>query len=108
MQKIYGYSDDLIELEGDITKEIPHDTYRSCYLLFSTGTVLKTNFYNGYWRFTAIKEGRSEISYSYEKPNSEIVYLRSERIDWVIVCTNIIKADGFEGSPLDRFMSCVQ
>ncbi len=52
--KVYGSSDDLIEIEGDCREEFNHydsSDEESSYLVFSDGTVLKV-FYNseGIWK----------------------------------------------------------
>ena len=59
--KIYGASDDLIEIDGDIRDEIGmYDTSeeRPCWLNLSDGTKMKV-FYDkeGVWRTVIVKEG---------------------------------------------------
>jgi hypothetical protein len=56
---IYGASDDLIELEGDISEEFSYDDDHTNYVAFSDGTVLTINYGNdgGFWRINRIVTG---------------------------------------------------
>ena len=57
MLTVTGYSDDLIEIEGDITEEIdvPYNDQNG-YIAFSDGTLLKV-VYDGLWRFFIVNQG---------------------------------------------------
>lgn len=44
MLKIYGASDDLLELEGDITDEINVDCEESFCVAFSDGTLIRVHY----------------------------------------------------------------
>lgn len=62
MTKVTGYSDDNIELDGDLTEEIPFDTATrpgaSGHLAFSDGTLLRVVYdKGGIWRFTTVFKG---------------------------------------------------
>ena len=58
MVKIYGSSDDLIEIEGDIVEEFNHMDGEETFLAFSDGTVLSVEYTNaGIWRINRVKEG---------------------------------------------------
>ncbi len=62
MTKVTGYSDDNIELEGDLTEEIPFDSAAddgvSGHLAFSDGTLLRVVYdEGGIWRFTPVVKG---------------------------------------------------
>jgi len=61
---IYGASDDLIEVEGDIREEFnPNDDEDKNYLGFSDGTVLKITFDNdGMWRIVPVVRGTAELT----------------------------------------------
>lgn len=51
--KLWGHSDDLVEVEGDINEELP--TYgENCYLGFSNGAVVEIK-YTGDWKITPHK-----------------------------------------------------
>lgn len=54
--RILGYSDDLIEVEGDIEEEWPHDADRDQLVVVHTseGTAVLEVFYDGIWRIRAV------------------------------------------------------
>lgn len=84
---VFGHSDDLLELEGDICEEI------GCYetavdLLFSDGTMLEAKYSkDGVWEIRIVERGTSKITF---EPNqgsdsnnySDKVTLEGN-IDWV-------------------------
>jgi hypothetical protein len=94
--KIYGSSDDLIEIEGGIREEFDHyfdgrEEEEKVYLAFSDGTLLHVQ-YDGVWRFTPIKKGTAE--YSKEEAEgadsdnySDLVTLKGD-IYWVALATH--------------------
>lgn len=52
---LYGYSDDLIELEGDIREEFNPVGDDGDLIVFSTGTVLRIEYgTGGVWRITHV------------------------------------------------------
>jgi hypothetical protein len=56
---VYGASDDLIEIEGDLRDEFSpsHPDGGPDYLGFSDGTVLSIQYTGGFWRIRRIVEG---------------------------------------------------
>ena len=70
MIKVYGASDDLIEVEGEITEEFGSD---HGFLIFSDGTMLEVNYtHQGIWRITILRAGRnSEIRYEHVATDGE-------------------------------------
>ena len=66
MIKVYGASDDLIEIEGDINEEF--DVYNQDSLLtFDDGTVLSVKYNNdGVWKIERTKEGTATYCKLYE------------------------------------------
>ena len=50
---VYGYSDALIEVEGDVTAEFPWSERDSAYLGFSYGVVLRVTW-GSVWRITPV------------------------------------------------------
>ena len=62
---VYGASDDLIEIEGDLSEEFnPSGNNEMCYLAFSDGTVLSVAYdRSGVWRINRVQAGTS----AYEK-----------------------------------------
>ena len=66
MIRIYGASDDLIEVEGDISEEFNHyasgDKDEPTYLGFSDGTILRVLFdRDSIWRFTPLIVGKARL-----------------------------------------------
>lgn len=61
---IYGASDDLIEVEGDVEEEFnPPPDEATGILAFSDGTVLRVEYTNdGIWRVTPLFKGTATIS----------------------------------------------
>jgi len=60
--RIYGASDDLIEVEGDICEEFPCFTEDGCYMGVSDGTLLRANYNDdGNWVFSMIKKGSCDV-----------------------------------------------
>ena len=58
MVKVTGASDDLIEIEGEISEQFARYGSDGDYLAFSDGTVLKAYYdEDGIWRFTVIFKG---------------------------------------------------
>lgn len=60
--EIYGASDDLIEVEGDITEEFNPDE-GSGTLAFSDGTLLEVKYgEGGLWKITRVAKGTAQFS----------------------------------------------
>lgn len=96
MLKVYGASDDLIELEGDIEDEFghyPHDD-EPVYLAFSDGTVLKAIYDNdGIWRLNLVCKGnlyQSKEDGSVIDDTNDIVIFDTG-IKWVVLGTKFVK-----------------
>lgn len=53
---ICGASDDLIEIDGDLTDEFNPSNDDPSYLAFSDGTVLRVQ-YDGFWRVVRLRTG---------------------------------------------------
>jgi hypothetical protein len=64
---VYGASDDLIEIEGDIVEEFPYRLGDNAddegdLVAFSNGTILKIRYTNdGIWRITTVVRGAGDI-----------------------------------------------
>ena len=93
--KIYGTSDDLIEIEGSIREEfalpfaLPSE-YDGVYVCCSDGTALRISYgEEGVWRLTLVRKGSAEF-HKFESPvsdddvYSDVVTLRGT-IDWVVL-----------------------
>lgn len=62
---VYGASDDLIEVEGDIRKEWSNPSYSDepRYLAFGDGSVLRVAYTEGgLWRVERVREGSATFS----------------------------------------------
>jgi hypothetical protein len=63
MIKVYGASDDLVEVEGDIEEEFSYDGEKPGYLGFSDGTVLRIS-YDGVWHINLAIKGSSAFTHT--------------------------------------------
>ena len=94
--KIYGASDDLIEIEGDISEEFGHySDDEPFYLAFSDGTAFTINYGpEGIWRINRLTSGSAEYSKhegtDSDNDYSDIVTLKGD-IKWAIGGKNFAK-----------------
>jgi len=98
--KIYGCSDDLIEIEGAITDEFSPSQEMlesGVFLAFSEGTVLKVTYDDdGIWRINLVSRGEASITKD-ENPAydddrySDIVVLDGPDFAWVVMGTMIAR-----------------
>lgn len=86
MIKVYGASDDLIEIEGEISEEFYAD--EKSYLAFSDGTLVSVDYdQDGIWRFNVLEKGMA--IYNKSLPNlekdeyTEVLTLQGN-IRWVV------------------------
>lgn len=99
MIKIYGSSDDLIEIEGDFVEEfnfISDDEGEKFYLGFSDGTVLSVNYdSDGIWRINRIMKGSAKYLKREAAPTNSVDYSDEVEIDgdikWILSGKNILK-----------------
>jgi hypothetical protein len=70
---VYGASDDLIEVEGDIREEFPcRDDSEDNLLAFSDGTVLRVAFdEDGIWRLTPVVTGSAALTHVFGQDDRE-------------------------------------
>lgn len=94
--KIYGVSDDLIEIDGDIREEFNHyNEDDPFYLAFSDGTALSINYNkDGFWRINRLAIGSAEY-FKHEGMDedgdySDIVTLKGD-IKWAVGGKNFAK-----------------
>ena len=95
MTKIYGSSDDLIEVEGDIDNEFYcYAAEEPTYLALSDGTLLSVLYDDdGIWRFHLIVEGLADFSKTEgldDEIHSDIITLDGP-IRWAILGDEIAK-----------------
>lgn len=99
--RIYGSSDDLIEVEGKIEEEFDHYSNKPALLVFSDGTILTMSYGKngmGIWQIMVIVEGDSFESFSIattEKEHSDQVILND--VDWVIFSNEFTKINNYRG-----------
>lgn len=98
--KVYGASDDLIEVEGGISEEFSplyDDEAEGVFLAFSDGTVLHVVYgQGGMWRITPRHLGAATYS-KREATNpdddySDVVTLEKASITWVVMGTSMALA----------------
>lgn len=98
--QVYGASDDLVELEGDIREEFTGsatDDSEGALLAFSDGTVLRVRYTEaGVWRITPVAVGRAFIGIDQAPEDDESNYsdrasLR-EGVMWAVFGTGVAVA----------------
>lgn len=95
---IYGASDDLIELEGDLREEFnPERDDKPGYLAFSDGTLLSIQYGNeGIWRINRLVEGsatyaKTDGTDSYSDYTDKVT-LEGDALTWVVYGHQIERA----------------
>lgn len=88
MLTVYGASDDLIEIEGDISEEFQYLDSGDL-LAFSDGTILDIEYRRGIWRIVPVYRGRAAllINPAVEGDDdhySDRVTLNGVTVDWVV------------------------
>lgn len=83
---IYGASDDLIEIDGDISEEF---TYADNNLLaFSDGTILRIEYgYSGVWRISPVVRGAASLAIEQAPEGDDDNYSDRATLDgavWVV------------------------
>lgn len=96
--KIYGHSDDCVEIDGDIREEFnPASDDEMSYLAFSDGTLLSIKYgEEGLWRINQLQAGSSTYSkVEATDPDgdySDRVELSGGAIKWVVFGYGFAKA----------------
>lgn len=98
---IYGASDDLVEIEGDLREEFSFysdEDDEGRLLGFSDGTMLRVRYdEDGVWRFTLVHKGGAEMKKQEAPANDRNNY--SDRItltgdiEWVMFGTEMVVAN---------------
>lgn len=88
MIEIYGASDDLIEVSGQLSEEFNPINDKESYLVFSDGTVLEVIYgQGGFWRINRLVVGtsnyRKEEGTDPVENYSDHVFLEGD-ISWVV------------------------
>ena len=88
--KIYGASDDLLEIEGDIEEEFNVNCREDIYLGVSDGTLFHINYDdNGIWRINLLRAGSAgylRVDGDYIKDTNDVVTMNG-KVEWVVVGT---------------------
>jgi hypothetical protein len=91
--KIYGASDDLIEIEGDLEEEFNHYSDEPVLIAVSEGTLLRVVYDgDGIWRITKVTGGSAtmeKIEGDVEKDTNDVVTLSGVDFKWVVMCENV-------------------
>lgn len=93
---VTGASDDLIEIEGQVSEEFSAygtDEDEPKFLAFSDGTLLKVT-YDGLWRFALVSRGTAEYSKEEgceDEDTNDVVTLKGD-IRWVCYGEKFAKA----------------
>jgi hypothetical protein len=94
MTKLYGASDDLIELHGDLYEEFDRYDSEGDYLAFSDGTVVFMYYDdNGIWRIRVDFKGglfdRKEEG-DIESDTNDVVYFK-DGLKWCVIGKELAK-----------------
>ncbi len=104
--KIYGRSDDLIEIEGDIYDEIGWHPDEKCYITISDGTVISIEYADeGIWRIVMLCEGSGDPEIIYAPPDDDDNYSDAlilplghyTWVKWIIHSGEVIKPPRTKG-----------
>jgi hypothetical protein len=69
---VYGASDDLIEVDGDIREEFSHYGDDAALLAFSDGTILRVLYgTDGIWRITPVATGSAQLTHVFGQDDRE-------------------------------------
>ena len=86
---VFGASDDLIEIDGDISEEFQYlNNYDGDLLAFSDGTLLRIAYTRGIWRITPVLYGTAELvilqcAENDDENYSDTAYLEGV-VNWVV------------------------
>ena len=101
--EVYGASDDLVEVDGDVTAEfnVYLEGDEPAYLGVSCGTLLRVT-YDGLWHINVMEQGTAKVSHraatNGDDDYSDRVVVEADVIDWVVFgsgwATPILQEDG--------------
>ena len=98
--RVYGASDDLIEVEGYLSEEFPcpqdDDGRDRALLAFSTGVVLEVEYGSeGIWRIRQVGGSSDQVKIDLNPPEDDDRYSDVaellEPAEWVVLGTQIVK-----------------
>lgn len=87
---LYGASDDLVLVEGDVDEEFTAGKGADDLVAFSDGTLLRINYdQDGVWRINPLVNGRAALSVQQAPANDEDNYSDRATLDgeiaWVVL-----------------------
>lgn len=88
--RVYGSSDDLIGIDGDIEEEFYHPAGHAL-LGFSNGTVLDVEYSLGFWRIRALA-GNADIHPAMGGDYSDVAAIHGD-IRWVLKGEEWLRSD---------------
>lgn len=96
--KIYGASDDLIEVEGALREEFSYYSTNwelQRFLAVSDGTLLRVSYdEDGIWRFIPLVVGSSTLDFSIgmdDRLHSDVIRLTGDEFTWVVLADQVIR-----------------
>lgn len=98
--KIYGASDDLIEIEGEICEEYDCIDFESAKVKASDGTSAKLTF-NGEWKFTEVDAG-SKLSKHIKAVGEDLKHGEEDAIGCTSYSDVLVFDDGLEWIKIGR------
>jgi hypothetical protein len=89
---ITGYSDDLIDIEGDISEEFSHnDDDHPAFLAVSDGTLLRVQRdHDGVWRIVPVRRGNATLDHTFgqdDRDHTDRVTLTGDDVHWIVYGT---------------------
>lgn len=93
--EVYGASDDLIEINGDLTEEFTLPGSDEALLAFSEGTVLRIKYTpDGIWRIAPVANGMATYTITQgtdvDNDYTDRVFLTlGDDIEWVVLGTDV-------------------
>lgn len=89
--RLFGYSDDLVEVEGDLSEEFDwyaDDPNESRLLAISDGHLLRIRYdEDGIWRLSVAQSGTAKLTKTEGRigvDNSDTVELDGDNLTWVV------------------------
>jgi hypothetical protein len=94
--KIYGASDDLIEIKSDNTKEFPSEEFYVAngvgMLAFSDGTLLHVYFGRwGIWRITLLDRGLNFSHIEFNDDQDDVAFINAHDLKWIVLSQGEIR-----------------
>lgn len=94
---LFGYSDDLVEIEGDVREEFNPTGDEPVLVTFSTGTVASIQYTaEGAWRIIVLEPGTTVLDLQQCPADDEDDYtdrlVISSQVEWVVATDRLVRA----------------